>query len=1734
MSDSIINSLSDGFDPQASAKLQADTNERLSILSQPLNVDTPTMPSFDFTIPKEYSADDLLYSNTNKVDLSQLIWDNDPKKRQLGFDFLAQKTYNDPAVKNDWSDRVYQHQDWMDRYNKDAGLDIEASQAENENRYHNIYWKDASFLSKVGTTIDTWAVKFPILTIGKALGQLVSLGVMAGNIGKIGSGNFWSSVADNETVRWLEDTEQEFKDKVVPIYKSIDYDGKGFWGKLTDATTWNDTVVNAAAFMASAYLTGGGVGKLGTLGKATKIGRFFAAEADAASVGGKLLQTFTGARNVAGVSAHILNTTIESTMQAVGDYRDVKESLLTTINPETQKNYTEEEATKKAGDAAAMSFVFNWVILSMSNALENKWIQKIINNKEAHPLDNILIDQALKASEKPEISRMFKIFGASEKNKIGKFFTENYYGKELNHYLPEAVKGVAMEGWEENTQNAVSRLAKQKYGQGYYLRNGDDGDNIKDSISSTGNIFGDFFKQTYKQTVDALQGNDKENADSIGVGGLIGVLGGAVSTKIFGGRTMAPDTIKDKNGKDIPNPKAGESKLSLFKGERKQEEDERLAKIAELNEARNNFLSINDIFNKDGSVDTAKLAVKQDKIDEFASRFGISNDITDPIIKEQLQKNLFAEYVYAHIKADTHNQLLDRLNNYGKNDKDAEVLKAYGFSQELSENPQDYAELAKQFIDINDKIDNITYKPITNGKPFTAGEYASYENFLKSKVYELSTRSIINNIAIDKITKDIQDNYSKIDRTNEQLNGIDDQIDELNASEDKDGTKATSLDLLNEERKNALKEHNDNITETSKSSLISPEEVFEEYSDKKNQLFQANNHGQLLDAMALLYSDKKKAMNLARSQFEALKNNKEDISPVEETTSTAVVTKTKEQEDKEKADIEVAKKNQEEADKIAAEAKKAEEEASKGKTEEEKKIIQNRVDNITNLKSIDDLNKYYDSLSDEEKKIHNTLKFFQSKKDALLKQKEAEDKATKLNNTTPPPIINPIINNEEDGTEEDAAEPKGDNPIQTEPIGFTEPLPFLTPLKTVTRNSEDDKTNPFIENVNTKDEYGIFQSDVVSQLTPEFIQSSGYQLFIESDTYNVKDLEKEFFNKVKGHVISLKDKDNNNIKIEDIFPDKYNNIHGKPIVFQIDKSAFSKHEAESANILSKKDGITVKEALDFYKQQRELLEKAKLKSEEGIQIPIQIIQISSGASGSTVKYSNLQNRFGVVSGFTINSDGKIIAKTEKGNVQSFTPRVKNTPFFDEIKRVFNTKFATKEEAQKGIAFLKTFIYTQKGKYFFVDVNFNSKTDKSEYTIRYAIETTDNGGIKTNDNIIKEGNMRLNISRDAYDNGYTNSEGKSVSFDEYRNSIIPLLLTNKKIFLDSEGKQYSSPVNSYFSFQIAHPEMVSAPIIKEQPFNKQEVVDKKADIERRRQEELAALNNPKTKEQEIAEATEKWIQNVDEKGFPKESLQPILDAIEEKYNNVTDDNKTEETPEDIYDVHKAVDRLNAENKIPAGFKSMASADQLGFLEYVAQQSNNINALGEFDKERDSRTQPSIVEMNQELKDLANETFPQYKNIANREDEIAKNSTPSGRMKRTSINAVMTPNLKDPSKPLIFVSKSITYTFDRKTGSLEDGDEMSVFLNIDPNAQNILEDAYKTYPFTDETKESSIYKNKIGEYTFYSLPTPETTSIGTKINNEYLFDASGKYIENGLESIMNDSNKNKIDEIQKRNC
>jgi len=262
-------------------------------------------------------------------------------------------------------------------------------------------------------------------------GGLIGLG----NEGQMGT-NWIAEAADNAVANFGRDAEEKLKE-MFPIYKSRRYTEGNIFQQLGTSQYWTDDFVDGFAFMISAFAPGLILGKLGAgAATASKI-------ADASRIMG------TGTINAAKLASNIdwltttaLSTAAESMFEAK-DARDTTyNNLVKTIDPDTGFVYTPDKAKQIAADNAANVFQSNMAVLSLSNALEAKWLMKGLGLYQGQKTFNKSLNVGLKELTEKPLTGLSKTFDNTILRHLG------YMGK-----------GSLTEGlWEENIQQSIQDM----------------------------------------------------------------------------------------------------------------------------------------------------------------------------------------------------------------------------------------------------------------------------------------------------------------------------------------------------------------------------------------------------------------------------------------------------------------------------------------------------------------------------------------------------------------------------------------------------------------------------------------------------------------------------------------------------------------------------------------------------------------------------------------------------------------------------------------------------------------------------------------------------------------------------------------------------------------------------------------------------------------------------------------------------------------------------------------------------------------------------------------------------------------------------------------------------------------------------------------------------------------------------------------------------------------------------
>jgi hypothetical protein len=338
-----------------------------------------------------------------------------------------------------------------------------------------------SFLNGLGSNI----VVGTIGKIGEGIGMITNIpsAIAAGDINKL---------YDNSITNAFERLQENTKEN-LPIYQGRKYEGNILSKMMTDDFWFNDGF-DAVSFLLSAYAPGalaGKAAKLSRLGKLAAPLNELGTKASSVKVA-NLLKGVTAEGLESGFTQGIstaYNTITEAGFEAKDTFDHTFE--------EYKKTLPEEEARKKASEAAARVFSANMVGLLVPNAIQSsfmhgtnsfnmKRIKDLVHSNK--PLDDILKNRA--------------------------------------SYLANISKGIASEGlWEENFQNAVQRYEDQM-AQGWVgNRAGEYAYGLMLGLKGTAKAFVPFLPAPIAGT------DEDEAATAVALGGLIGGGMAAFSTQ---------------------------------------------------------------------------------------------------------------------------------------------------------------------------------------------------------------------------------------------------------------------------------------------------------------------------------------------------------------------------------------------------------------------------------------------------------------------------------------------------------------------------------------------------------------------------------------------------------------------------------------------------------------------------------------------------------------------------------------------------------------------------------------------------------------------------------------------------------------------------------------------------------------------------------------------------------------------------------------------------------------------------------------------------------------------------------------------------------------------------------------------------------------------------------------------------------------------------------------------------
>jgi hypothetical protein len=703
--------------------LNLDTKQRfdniLSGIQKPIDYPIPDYNK-DFA-PQGLPQEDLLNPNITRGSLGEALFSPDPKISSYATDRFRAGQAKLPVNQGIGVPDRFEYSKEMDKYlNGDYGYNPYMSLQDNEDFNYRYDYLNQNVFERVFKNVGTGLTRF-VGSVALKLGQSVGyLGSMIGNgvqeIFDSRDNNFMADVADNSLSRWFEGLEENMKNSnLLSVYKPRGWEDKGFFAKLGTGAFWTDEVADGAAFMgemvASMYLMGG-LGRVGGLGRlgATEI-NLTKAMSKLGAVGnitGKgldsALKLATGAKDLSGVGRWAFATTSEAAFEASGLYKDRKSRLMSERDA-GRNSFTDAEIEKIAGDSAAASFKANMLILSASNAFENRFIFGPLFKKMGLNSPNPrggAISVSKSTENLNELAKASTDF--NYKTWLGKKLNWKSSNSRLRFYGSRALSATAMEGfWEENAQLAAERLASAG------------------ELTPTA-----FFSKISEQTLAALRGEDPEASTSIGLGAVIG-----------GGATAAVAKIRGGN--------------RLFQGERKQRIQDTITAVGIYEQFRKSFLNYQDIYVRDGTgapifnadktpkidpatgqpmtdgtgkpimdsygnlqIDPIKAAGLLDGTNKFLSQQMAADKVSDPLFRKHLQDQAMSDYVIAAKMAGIFGKVVNRFNNLP--DIDPDQLTNLGFDPVTTVDSVYLKDSLKAFGQIYDSVQNAPASRLKQGE----------------------------------------------------------------------------------------------------------------------------------------------------------------------------------------------------------------------------------------------------------------------------------------------------------------------------------------------------------------------------------------------------------------------------------------------------------------------------------------------------------------------------------------------------------------------------------------------------------------------------------------------------------------------------------------------------------------------------------------------------------------------------------------------------------------------------------------------------------------------------------------------------------------------------------------------------------------------------------------------------------------------------------------------------------
>lgn len=617
--------------------------------------------------------------------------------------------------------------------------------------------------------------KFLLSAVAKTGQGVGFLGALLDPSNMLDEDGYIASAADNGFSKAFSNMEEWAKNDffLTTTFQEAKDRDKGFFARaFTDLDFWTDDAVDAAAFLASAYVPGTALSKLG-LG--VKLARGLSAArlgTTAASATVEGLQTVPNYLRYASTVSKALDkgTTwaLATGAEAMVEAKGVKDYL--TEQLENDYTLTPEQKKDAIAGATRNTFLMNAALLGFTNFFEMRSFYKLLGKT-----DGMAANIASPGLGKEFVSTVAPAITGFDR----------FLQSPARDFLVGAASGIGREGFvEENAQLAIQRM-NQQYGLAGKVA----------TISDLADLGRQYLSQTYGAVFGPNTPENRETAMNIGLGGIIG----GISTGI---------------------------------GEVAQERRDRAASVnmmQALNQSQANWMKFGNVYKTetfeqagpDGTmVKSERFVLGPDgkpqedleKINAIAGSFATNMELLDKADKETvpykasvMRDMAFTNLVQAHINANMEDSLLEKLDD-AMNAK-PEDLMTLGFNPEADYKKQisDYKALASRIIDQNKLISQDILFDQTVEDQNRKG--VMLDLAAKQAVYDKAAQDIANQKTelLNKVVN--SKNSSVTDSLVDQLNAIQFKIDSLQEvlDESKKSSTATPLnDKINQDIINDL------------------------------------------------------------------------------------------------------------------------------------------------------------------------------------------------------------------------------------------------------------------------------------------------------------------------------------------------------------------------------------------------------------------------------------------------------------------------------------------------------------------------------------------------------------------------------------------------------------------------------------------------------------------------------------------------------------------------------------------------------------------------------------------------------------------------------------------------------------------------------------------------------------------------------------------------------------------